>query len=166
LLGQIASLVPQAAKTISRFVGDVTRVFAHYATSATGGDGKGGQAGTGDAEIPPSLPATGEGKDRGDGASDASDFASMFLAPVLAPRPRPHPRPRVLRRLRRLTEGFMAALRAGDAVNPAVSSPSERGAKASATAERQSQFMRQPRQRHRADKIRYDFNHPKPPWIR
>lgn len=147
--------MPQAAKSVSRFAGDVARAFARYVRSATGRCGKGDRTGTGDAEIPPDFPPTGDGKDRDDSAFDASDFGSMFLAPVLAPRPRP--RPRVLRRrLRRLTERFMAALRKGGPAGPSMSGSSER----------QSQFMRPPPPRRRDDKVRYDFNHPKPPWMR
>lgn len=89
LLGQIASLVPEAAKLASRFVRNaalslLSRFMAVARPAKKKSIGDAGSASS--TEITSSFFAT-SGK-----AAESADFGSMFLAPPLAPRPTPRPR--------------------------------------------------------------------------
>lgn len=102
LLGQIASLVPKAAESVSRFARGmaaailpslVSRFMAVARRGKKNDDGK-GSASHSEAN---SKFFAGSSTAKGDGV-DGADFGWMFLAPPMAPRP--SPRPRSARRLR------------------------------------------------------------------
>ncbi|MCC6478289.1 MAG: hypothetical protein IT552_03675 [Sphingomonadaceae bacterium] len=102
LIKQIASLVPQAAKSVSRFVRDmaaailpslVSRFMAVARRRRKADDDKGSAS---HSEANSKFFAA-SSTAKGDGV-DGADFGSMFLAPPMTPRP--SPRPRSARRLR------------------------------------------------------------------
>jgi len=93
LIQQIASLVPQAAKSVSRFLRHtlavipslVSRFMAVAARPAK--KGKGGAGSASHTEITSAFFST--SRSGADGADDGADFGSMFLAPPMAPSPKP-----------------------------------------------------------------------------
>jgi hypothetical protein len=102
LIKQIASFVPQAAKSVSRFVRGmavailpslVSRFMAVACRRKKTDDDKGSASHS----EPTSKFFAGSSKVTSD-AVDGADFGSMFLAPPMAPRL--SPRPRSARRLR------------------------------------------------------------------
>lgn len=102
LIQQIASLVPQAAKSVSRFVRGMAVAilpslasrFMAVARSCKKADDETGSASHSEATSKFVARSNTEASDAVDGA----DFGSMFLAPPMAPRP--GTRPRSIRRLR------------------------------------------------------------------
>lgn len=93
LIGQIASLVPQAVKSASRFVRHalaaipslVSRFMAVARPAKKKSKGDAGSASHN--EITSAFLST---TDKAEGAAeDGADFGSMFLAPPMAPSPKP-----------------------------------------------------------------------------
>jgi hypothetical protein len=99
--------VPQAAKSVSRFVRNTALalvpnlVSRFMAVARRAKKTKGGAGSTSHSEITSSFFST--SGSTSEGMADGADFGSMFLAPPLAPRPKP---PRAVRR--RLRSRFRA----------------------------------------------------------
>jgi hypothetical protein len=88
--------VPEAAKSVSRFVRDAalalipSLVSRFMAVARPAKKSKGGAASASDSEITSAFFST--SSSNAEGAVDGADFGSMFLAPPMAPRPTPRPR--------------------------------------------------------------------------
>lgn len=102
LLKQIASLVPQAAKSVSRFARSMAAAIlpslvSRFMAVARRGKKDDEEKGSASHSEATSKFFAGSSTKGGD-AVDGADLGSMFLAPPMAPRP--SPRPRSARRLR------------------------------------------------------------------